>query len=157
MAKGLAVKFSTRVRFGLRIMIQIAAEGEKRPVFSRHLAETQGITEAYVDQILLPLRTQGLLVSRRGRAGGYSLARPAAEISLCDIIAAMEGGFTLVPCLQDEEKCVRPERCAAHAVWERLTASFRQAAQAFTLDKLAADYEALVRQYPTLGEAPKRH
>ena len=133
------MKLSTRVRFGLRIMVQIAAEGIEKPVFSRRIAATQHISEAYVDQILLPLRTGGLLVSVRGRSGGYRLARPAPDISVLDVMRVLEGDLNLVECVGQPAKCARVPICPTRRVWETLTKNIAQTLRKVTLEELCKD------------------
>ena len=70
------MKLSTRFRFGVRIMLQMALAEPGKPVLARTLAKAQDITPKYTDQILLALRTGNLLISQRGRSGGFLLARP---------------------------------------------------------------------------------
>jgi Rrf2 family protein len=130
------MKLSTRVRFGLRIMLQIAAEQGERPVFSRRIALTQGISEAYVDQILLPLRTGGLLTSQRGRSGGYRLAKSASEISTLDILQALEGKIALADCVDNPATCGHADTCVAHRVWTKMTNSLRESLESTTLAQL---------------------
>ena len=120
------MKLSTRVRFGVRIMLQIAMEGRDKPVFARVVAERQEISEAYVDQILMPLRAGGLLLSRRGRTGGYQLAHDANDITILDIVELLEGRLTMVDCTDGESNCPRLPTCAASRVWTRLSAVIRE-------------------------------
>ncbi len=138
-----AVKLPTRVRFGLRIMMQIAEEGTRQPVFAGKIAATQQISEAYVDQILIPLRAGGLLVSRRGRAGGYLLARPADEITVLEIVEVLEGRITLVDCTQDASICERSSYCAARQVWTRLSQTIRETLESVTLEDVRCQQEKL--------------
>ena len=120
------MKLSTRIRFALRIMIQVAGDTSGKPVLSRNVASAQDISEPYVDQILLPLRSRGLLASVRGRSGGYRLARPAKEITLLDIVQAMEGNVQLADCLSDTKECKRATKCVTRDVWAMLTESLKR-------------------------------
>ncbi len=133
------MKLSTRVRFGLRIMVQIAAESRDKPVFSRRIAATQDISQAYVDQLLLPLRTGGLLTSVRGRLGGYRLARPAKDISVLDVMQLLEGDLTLIECVDRPEKCPRVPICPTRRVWETLARTMAQTLRKVTLEELCQD------------------
>ncbi len=137
------MKFSTRVRFALRIMVQIAGEQGEKPVFSRRIAATQEISEPYVDQILLPLRTNGLLTSVRGRSGGYRLARPAKEITLLDIVEAVEGEFQLVDCVGDLKNCKRAPRCATREAWDMITGNMKRDMKSVNLAALVSRQAAL--------------
>lgn len=143
------MKLSTRVRFGLRIMAQIALDCTDRPVFSRYIAAKQEISEAYVDQILLPLRTGGLLVSQRGRSGGYRLARPATEISVLDVVETLEGPLCLVDCVDDPKACVRVSACGTRGVWRTLTAAVRETLRATTLAAICEEQNRLTNEAVT--------
>jgi Rrf2 family protein len=139
------MKLSTRVRFGLRIMVQIAAQMHERPVFSRKIANEQNISEAYVDQILLPLRAGGLLVSQRGRAGGYRLSRPAEQISVLDVIQVLEGDLCLVDCVASPASCPRRDTCPTYPVWDVLTHTVRHTLGGITIGQLVRDPAAAAR------------
>ena len=90
-----------------------------------------------MDQILRPLRAHGLLVSVRGRSGGYRLARPAEEISLLDIVHAMEGKFQLVNCLADPKECRRASKCVTRDVWAMLSNNLMRDMKSVNLADLA--------------------
>lgn len=139
------MKLSTRVRFGLRIMVQIAAEGEKQPLFARRIAAAQGISEPYVDQILMALRSGGLLISRRGRNGGYQVASPASEITALDVLEAVEGELSLVECLVDSSACDRRAGCVTHKVWRKATESLKESLASVTLEDLKQDYREVMQ------------
>jgi Rrf2 family protein len=134
------MKLSTRVRFGLRMMAQIALQGTQRPVLAKNIAEEQDISEAYVDQILLPLRTSGLLSSQRGRSGGYQLARTAESITVLDVVEALEGEICLVDCLEKPETCKRATRCVTRPVWTTLNKAICDCLARFTLAELRDRY-----------------
>lgn len=138
------MKLSTRVRFGLRIMVQIAGENDRKPVFAGRIAATQGISEAYVDQILMPLRAGGLLVSRRGRSGGYLLAHPAEEITVLDVVEKLEGRLSLVDCTDSPDSCERSSFCAAHRLWLRLSDTIRETLDGVTLADLQQEQASLM-------------
>ena len=103
---------------------------------ARRIAAKQGISEAYVDQILMPLRAGGLLVSRRGRSGGYLLGRPAEEITVLDIVEVLEGRLSLVACTEEPSSCERADTCVAHIVWARLSTVIRETLSEITLAEL---------------------
>ncbi len=131
------MKLSTRVRYGLRIMLQIALDGGREPLFARRISSAQDISEAYVDQILMPLRAGGLLISHRGRQGGYQLARPPEQITVLDVVEALEGKITLVDCLEgDDGKCARKKCCAAREIWGELADLIRQSLAKVSLAEL---------------------
>ena len=90
------MKISTKGEYGFRAMIFIAMEGEEGPVTSAEIAQRQAIPEPYLRQILAQLAKSGLVRSNRGPQGGHTLARPAEEVSLRDILVALEGRTTSV-------------------------------------------------------------
>ncbi len=137
------MRLSTKARFGLRIMLQIAADGKDGPVFSRRIAEMQNISEAYVDQILMPLRAGGLLISRRGRQGGYQLAERPEKVTILDIIEVLEGKINLVDCVDNSKYCERVTGCATHKIWSDLAATIREKLSQTTLASLVAEQDKL--------------
>ncbi len=124
------MKLSTKPRYGLRILAQIAADGGgNTPVSGKEVARKQGISTAYIEQILIPMRNAGIVRTVRGRNGGYLLDRPASQISLLDIIELFEGRLELVP--EEESDPV------AAPLWNRLTESLRTQTRAITVADLA--------------------
>jgi len=127
------------------MMVQIASEGEKEPVFARRIAAAQGISEPYVDQILMALRSGGLLISWRGRKGGYQLARDATEITALDVLEAVEGQLSLVECVTDGSACERRAGCVTHKVWKEATGALKKSLQSITLEVLRQDYRQVLQ------------
>lgn len=126
------LKLSTKPRYGLRILAQIAADGgEEAPVSGKDVARKQGISIAYIEQILIPMRKVGLVSTVRGRNGGYMLERSAEEISLLEIIELFEGHLELV---SDRDKGM------ASSIWQRLTNSLRKEAEAISV----ADFSEMI-------------
>ncbi|MDF7799817.1 Rrf2 family transcriptional regulator [Pontiellaceae bacterium B1224] len=123
------MKLSTKPRYGLRILAQIAADGgDDSPVSGKEVAKKQDISIAYIEQILIPMRNAGLVRTVRGRNGGYILDRPAEDISLLEIIELFEGKLELV---SDRDQS------SASNIWNRLTMSLRKEAGAITVADLA--------------------
>ncbi len=124
------MKLSTKPRYGLRILAQIAADGgDQAPVSGKEVARKQGISIAYIEQILIPMRNAGLVRTVRGRKGGYILDRPAEEISLLEIIELFEGRLELV---EDRDSG------SASPLWQRLSLVLRNEAESITVADLAA-------------------
>lgn len=123
------MKLSTKPRYGLQILAQIAADGgDKIPVSGKAVARKQGISVAYIEQILIPMRNAGIVRTVRGPKGGYLLARPAADISLLEIIELFEGRLELV---EDQG------RTSASVLWNRLSQVLRDEAETITVATLA--------------------
>jgi Rrf2 family transcriptional regulator, iron-sulfur cluster assembly transcription factor len=105
----------------------------------RDIAKCAGIPKPYLARIINKLAHQGLVVARRGYAGGIALARPAGKISLLQIVEAVEGTNWISPCLLNMEGCGHPEACPTRKVWQRVTLQLRAALKKATL----ADFMAL--------------
>jgi Rrf2 family transcriptional regulator, cysteine metabolism repressor len=90
------MKLSTRGRYGVVLMVDLAMFNGEQPVSLKSIAERQGLSEHYLEQLVAPLRNAGLVRSIRGAYGGYTLAKPASEITVGDVIRILEGPITLV-------------------------------------------------------------
>lgn len=111
------MKLSTRGRYGVRAMLELAMNSGKGPVPLRDLASRQEISAKYLEQLLIPLKGAGLVKSVRGARGGYMLAVDSARISLYDIVRSLEGPLAPVECVQDATYCDRVGGCTVHLVW----------------------------------------
>uniref|UniRef100_A0A7V3YFZ6 RrF2 family transcriptional regulator n=1 Tax=Candidatus Caldatribacterium californiense TaxID=1454726 RepID=A0A7V3YFZ6_9BACT len=115
------MRLSTRSRYGLRLMIELALSYDEGGfVFLRDIARREEISEKYLGQLIIPLRSAGLISSKRGAEGGYQLARPPEAITVLEIVEALEGKVVIVDCLRDEAICHRASSCAAREVWKKL-------------------------------------
>lgn len=113
------IKVSTKGRYGLRLMLNLASHynSGNKAVILKNVAQEEDISIRYLEQIIIPLKIKKLVKSIRGAGGGYTLARKPADINLCDILEAVEGSCALVDCVEDAEYCERLPRCAAYEVW----------------------------------------
>ncbi len=116
------MKFSAKEQYGLRAMAELARYYGQGPVSLADVAQAEGLSLPYLEQIAAELRKAGLLESRRGAYGGYMLARPPAEISVADIIIALEGSLVQVPCVMEGNGveaagCEREDVCVTRGVW----------------------------------------
>ncbi len=131
------MKLSTRSRYGVRMMIELARHAGEKPVFLRDIAASEALSEKYLSLIVLPLRGAGLVRSVRGAKGGYLLAHEPQDISLCDIVEAVDGEISLVDCATHPEICDRVPGCPTRHVWQALSTGLRNALAAVTLHDLA--------------------
>ncbi len=129
------MKLSTKIRYGLRAILQISIDGESEPIMARAIADKQGVSEAYIDQLLIPLRTNGLIRSFRGRRGGYQMAVDPRKLTVLEIVEALDGKLTIIDCLE-KENCDRLPGCAARTVWEEANNSLRKTLASTTLEDL---------------------
>ncbi|MGI6154117.1 MAG: RrF2 family transcriptional regulator [Christensenellaceae bacterium] len=133
------MKLSTKGRYGLRAMIDIALTGEEAPVSISSVAGRQNISESYLEQLVGKLKKNGLLKSARGAGGGYTLARRTDEISVGDILRALEGDLSPVDCPgldDDSEGCSGADSCVTKYVWKRINDSINKTVDEIMLDTL---------------------
>lgn len=135
------MKISTRGRYGLRILVDLAMQKEDKPRLIKEIAESQQISKKYISQLILDLREAGLIGSVRGAKGGLRMAKRAEEISLRAIIEAMEGELAIVDCIQSTQGCERYSECQTRNVWERLNSEIRNSMEQITLAEIIANYD----------------
>lgn len=112
---------STKGRYALRAVVDIAENSTAHRVSLRSVAERQSISDKYLEAIVKPLVMAGVLTSVRGKNGGYQLARPANEITAGDVIRAVEGDIAPIPCSNPEgERCQRKSSCRTARFWTGL-------------------------------------
>ena len=136
------MKISTKGRYGLRTLMDIAVHQTKGPVNLNDIAERQGISAKYLWQIMNLLKTAGLVRGTRGPKGGYILLRDPATITLLDVIQILEGPVTLVECVDDPDFCTRTANCVAHTVWDEVSQAIRNALQKITLAEILRRHAA---------------
>jgi Rrf2 family protein len=135
------MKISKRTRYGLRMMIELALNDGKGSLNLTEIAAREEISLKYLSQIIIPLKSTGLVQSTRGSAGGYTLAKPAESITVRDILAALEGEMDIVECVEDPSQCERNAFCTARGVWSRLNESITQVLSSMNLKGLAQETE----------------
>lgn len=127
------MKLSTKGRYGLRAMLELALRDSREPTMGRDIASAQAIPEDYLEQVLITLRKADLVRSIRGANGGYVLARPAEQITTLEIVEAMEGTLLPLECLYKPEVCERSSFCAANELWGEAAEAFRDVLRQTTL------------------------
>lgn len=133
------MKISAKVDYALRAAVELAAhEGDEKPVTAEEISEAQGIPHAFLNNILQSLRQAGIIVSKRGPVGGHSLARPADEIQLADVIRAIDGPMAGVSGKHPEELEFVGSAEPLQQVWIAVRASLRSVLETVTLADVAA-------------------
>jgi Rrf2 family protein len=128
--------------YGLRAMIDLAAHSGHGPVPSSEIAARQMVPEHFLDQLLISLRRAGLLKSQRGPQGGHMLARPAAQISMYDVIVALEGVTAPIECVPTPNACQLSPGCGMRDVWVQIDVFARDLLSKTSLDDLARRHRA---------------
>lgn len=139
------MKLSTKGRYGLRALIDLAVYSEESAVSISSIAAREHISESYLEQLVAKLKKAGLVKSIRGAGGGYMLARPAEEISVGDILRALEGNLEAVACagLDAEGGCEEADFCVTKYVWQRINDSITQAVDEIKLSQLVEESKAV--------------
>jgi Rrf2 family protein len=131
-------------------MVDLARQGGDATVPLSQISERQRITVAYLEQLFQQLRRAGLVESARGRAGGYRLGRPARDISVAEVMAAVDEGIRMTRCMGHEgEPCMAGERCLTHNLWEALGAEIAAFLERVNLEDVV---NGLPGRLPAAGE-----
>jgi Rrf2 family protein len=134
------MKLSTKGRYGVRMMIDLALHNGEEPVLLKDIARRQGISEKYLWNLINPLKTVGFVQSIRGAHGGYKLAKDPADITLKDIMRVLEGPLCLVDCVENPSSCKRSPTCITRDVWCEASQSFINTLESMTLEKMIERY-----------------
>ena len=146
--RGDFLKLSTKGRYGLRALVDLAVH-EEDAVSIQSIADRQGISESYLEQLVRLLKRAGLVTSVRGAGGGYRLAKPASEISVGDILRALEGNLDAVSCaaLQEESGCEGADCCVTKFVWKKINDAITQTVDGIWLEELVRDSKAVLEKH----------
>ena len=130
---------STRGDYAARALLSLALHGEAAPTSVRDIAERTGLPQPYLEQILLALKGAGLVRSKRGVGGGYVLARPPADITLGEVVSAVDGPIVVGDFGQPHEggACDHEGQCVLLAVWAGISSRIRHQLDSFTLADIA--------------------
>lgn len=131
------MKISTRGRYALSLMIDLAEHNTGQPISLREVAERQGISEKYLEQIISILHKAGYVKSARGAQGGYSLMNRAEEYSVGMILRLTEGSLAPVVCIQDGQNgCEKKDRCGTVRLWKKINDAVNEVVDTTTLQDL---------------------
>ena len=129
---------STKGRYALRLIIELAKAPAGVPVRLRELAEKQEISEKYSEQIISLLRRGGIVLAKRGTQGGYDLAKDPKKITVGEVLRLTEGDLSPVPCLENNgEPCERKNSCATYMLWSKLKDAIDSVVDNITIADLA--------------------
>jgi len=155
------MKISTRGRYGLKAMVDIAAQCTCKDCTSgksfspctcncvnlKSIAERQGISEPYLEQLIAPLKRAGLVKSVRGAKGGYVVNKSPKEISVGEILRALEGSLCPVGCLESDNDCTcgngSCDQCVTRPVWEKIYENLNDVVNSIMLEELVVNYKDL--------------
>lgn len=133
------MKISTRTRYGTRLMLRLALNYGKGPFLLRDVAKDEQISEKYLSQIVIPLKAKGLVNSFRGAHGGYVLAKTPSQISIKEIVEALEGGLNLIGQVKDVSSYSQVSIRVTHNIWNELSKKMAKTLDSITLDDLVKE------------------
>lgn len=137
------MKLSTRAKYGIHAMLDLAMNQGQGPQSIKSIAERQSIPEQYLEQLIAVLRREGLVNSVRGAQGGYYLALQPGEITMARLMHVLEGPIDLSDCLLDEQYCDKACVCPTRRVWEKLSQSIDEVLGSVTLRDMLEDHMRL--------------
>ncbi len=141
------MQVSTKGRYGLRAMVDMSLHITDGPVALRVIAERQGISESYLEQVFTSLRKNGLVKASRGSQGGYELSRPADAITVGEILRALEGPFVPVHCVGDSQ-CERENFCITRSFWAEFRDKINEFLDSISLQNLTDRAKMIVPKDP---------
>lgn len=134
------MKFSTKTRYGLRFMVSLGSHGNGGTTQLSDIAKEEGISEKYLSQIVIPLKSAGLIQSERGSKGGYRMGKSPSEITVRQIVEVFEGSLYPVDCVDDPLSCDRGSLCVTQQVWKKVGDTLIYALESINLQSLIEDY-----------------
>lgn len=148
------MKLSTKGRYGLKAVIAIARLGNTEAVPLSVVAEDTGVSMSYLEQLVIKLKKADIVTSTRGAQGGYTLTKSPEEISVGDILRALEGNLDPVDCVAGlgENGCSASDVCVTKIVWQRISESINSAVDSMMLSELVKESESIIKKQ---GDNPK--
>jgi Rrf2 family protein len=134
------LKFNTRIRYGLRAILEIALEESENGVFQKDISIRQNISNKYLDNIAA-LKTACLIINTKGKKSGYKLTRKPDKIKIIDVYNAFEPGVVVVDCLNDKYVCERASKCGVRDFWSGMNNTIINYLESYTLEDLIKEHK----------------
>ena len=144
------MKISTKGRYGLRALVDIAISSREEPVSLSEIALRQNVSISYLEQLIAKLKKAGIVNSSRGAKGGYSIAKSPDEISVGDILRVLEGNLDPVSCAEitgEGETCSGSELCVTKYVWKRISDSINNTVDSLMLSELIKESDRIQKEH----------
>lgn len=139
---------STKGRYGLRAMFELAKAWGGAPVSLRQISEAQSLSEQYLEQLFAKLKKAGLVISTRGAGGGYILAASPADISVGSVLTALEGELAPAECVGGDACCENAGLCSMHMIWQRIYDGISAVINGISLQDMVNDERQLLQEAP---------
>jgi len=133
------MKLSTKGRYGVKAMVDLAIHYGEEPISIKSISERQNISEYYLEQLFASLRKVNIIKSIRGAQGGYVLSRAPKDITVAEIMDVLEGPVEISDCV-DEGTCTNVDCCATRLLWVRIRDSINSVMESTTLQDMVDDY-----------------
>ncbi len=130
------MKISTKIRYGVRAMLELASHYGEGPIELKEIAEKEDISLKYLEQVIIPIRTAGYVKSVRGSKGGYILAKPPSEIFLSDLVETLDGPVDLVECINNPSACLKIPYCVTRDIWKEVSEAICHIFRSITLEEM---------------------
>lgn len=130
------MKISTKGRYALRLMLDLAQHTDEGCVSIKSIATRQSISEKYLEQIIKLLAAEGLVKSTRGKQGGYQLTKTPAEYTVGEILRVTEGSLAPVSCLEEDNRCANCDDCVTIEIWQDVLDAINEVVDSITLSYL---------------------
>lgn len=135
------MKLNTRIRYGLRAILEIALDESEHGVLQKDISKRQDISVKYLDNIITALKTAGLIINARGKKSGYKLTRKPGKIKIIDVYKAFEPGVVVVDCLSNKFICIRSQKCGVRDFWGGLNKVMINYLESYTLEDLIKEHK----------------
>ncbi len=140
------MNLSSRCRYATRAMIEMAKEFGKGPMSLRTIEENQQISRQYLQQLMPPLKKEGLIRVVKGKKGGFMLARPPSEIRIGEIIHAQQGDIAIVECVQNGDVCEFEPQCPSRDIWVEASRRLNEYFNSLSLEDVVKSWEKKKRR-----------
>jgi len=144
------MKLSTKGRYGTRALLELALHHKEGQVLLKNIAQRQQIPLPYLEHLITPLVTAGIIRSTRGARGGVSLARRPEEIRLSEVFQLLEGSTAPVECINNPEICDRADSCVTRDIWGELKKAMDEVLESTTLQDLVERQKRKVRPHEAM-------
>ena len=136
------MKLTTKTRYGMRAITELAMRHNNGPVSVSNIAKKEGISITYLGQLLNKLKKSGIVKSIRGLRGGYILSKDPKDVTVFDVVKVLEGDLSVVFCMSEnaKKKCDKTQNCMTKYVWHKLNDSIRDVLESITLEDLCRKF-----------------
>lgn len=135
------MKLSSKCRYGLRAIVEIARNYEVKPTKRKDIAAKQDLDDSYLENILIDLKNKNIVMALRGAKGGFILKRPPEEITLLQVIESLQGDLSPAECLNTPGICNRVESCVTRPIWQKMKDAQEDILKNVTIKDLLEDDE----------------